>query len=257
MVGHHLTRREEELQKSESLPAVLAGAVLTAFSSASLAQPKTIAVRCAHFPPACMEQGGPGPGFLVEVGAEALTRAGFKPDIRIVPWKRAQEDVKNGTDSIIVYFARTPDRETLYQWIETTNETDYSFATKEGTPPIDTLEQARKLDRIAVPAGSNVRLYLLEHGFSTDKLEEAVLDANIGKLDLGRVPAYFGASITFEPAYRRATGHAPVIGKPIYADKNWVAAGLNFPKDAADKIAEALRTIRTDGTVEKIIAKYK
>lgn len=241
---------------SMSLPAVSFCAVLTSFSSMSLAQQKTIAVQCAHFPPACMEQGGPGPGFLVEVGVEAVTRAGFKPQIKIVPWRRAQEDVKNGTDSIIVYFARTPERETTYQWIETTNETNYSFATKEGTAPIDTLDQALKLETIAIPAGSNVKSWLLEHGFNAAKLEEMPLDANITKLNVGRVPAYFGTSMTFEPAYRRTIGQPPVIGKPMYTDTNWVAAGLNFPKDAADKIAEALRTIRTDGTLEKIVAKY-
>jgi polar amino acid transport system substrate-binding protein len=238
------------------LRAALFSSALICLPTPSMGQPKTIAVECANFPPACIEQGQPGPGLLVEVGVEAVTRAGFTPVVRFVPWKRAQFEVMHATDAIIVYFARTPERETSYQWLETTNETGYAFATKEGTPPIDTLDQAMKLELIGIPSGSNVREWLLQHNIKQDTIKEAAIDSNVQKLQLGRISAYFGTPMTFSPIYSAMIGKTPVIGKQMYAEANWVAAGLRFPKDAADKIAAALRAIKSDGTLERIKTKY-
>ncbi len=240
------------------LSVIAVAALVAAFAAApAMAQGKPVTVYCADFPPACNAPGNPRAGMMVDVGTAVLARAGFSSTVQILPWKRAQEVVRAGTNGVIVYFARTPDRAAAYRWLGITNEIGFSFVRKAGDPAIDSLEQAAALQTIGISFGSNVREWLLDHGIAPDKLSEGSNDSTIQKLRFGRIDAFFGADVTMPSLYLETTGERPVVGKAIYTDPIWMAAGLGFPGDSAARITAAIEAMKADGSIQKIIAGYR
>ena len=47
------------------------------------------------------------------------------------------------------------------------------------------------------------------------------------------------------------------LGKPVREQPVWLAAGPNFAKQTADRLAAALDAMTQDGTVERIIMRYR
>ncbi|MBV8048777.1 MAG: transporter substrate-binding domain-containing protein [Paludibacterium sp.] len=220
------------------------------------AGPRELVLECDHLPPACNTPADGSPGFMIDIGQEALRRAGFSAQVRIVPWKRAMQDAEYHNDTLIVYFARTPEREASFRWIDITNQTTFAFMTKEQAPPVDTLAQAQMLGAIGIRAGSSVRSWLIEHGIAATMLQESTLETMARMLKAGRVPVFFGAPSTFVPLYTKLNGSRPVVGAPLYASDNWLASGLGFPAGDAARIGAAVRAMKADGSITAILAKY-
>jgi hypothetical protein len=51
-------------------------------------------------------------------------------------------EVIDHPNAVIIYFARTPEREALFRWIAITNTTDFKFFSKDGAPPYHSVQQA-------------------------------------------------------------------------------------------------------------------
>ncbi|WP_287880104.1 transporter substrate-binding domain-containing protein [Aquitalea sp.] len=241
-----------------ALSARLTASSIMLFSLGTQAQDaaRVIDLECDHLPPMCNQLGEPQEGMMIEIGSEALRRAGFVPNVKIRPWKRAMQEVTGSASALMVYFARTPERETLFRWIAVTNTTDFGFITRDGSPPLDSLDQATAAGLIGIRAGSSVRAWLLRQGIKTEQLAESPLEEMAKMLKAGRVASFFGAASTFRPIYQRQTGTSPVVGARMYSDQNWIASGPSFPREDAAKIADAISRMKQDGFISQIISRY-
>ncbi|MBV8679255.1 MAG: transporter substrate-binding domain-containing protein [Aquitalea sp.] len=235
---------------------VLTGSLLYALCAHAQEAARTIDLECDHLPPACNQADEQTPGMMIEIGSEAIRRAGFTPNVKIRPWKRAMQEVMVSTSALMIYFARTPEREPLFRWIAVTNTTDFSFISRDGSPPFDSLQQASAAGLIGIRAGSSVRSWLLQQGIKSEQLVESPLEDMAKMLRVGRVGSFFGAATTFIPIYMQQTGMRPVNGARIYSSQNWIAAGLAFPPADAAKIADAINHMKQDGFINQVISKY-
>lgn len=239
-------------------PVTLSVSVIMLFSLCTQVQgaARIVDLECDHIPPMCYQSGEQQGGMMIEIGSEAIRRAGFVPNVKIRPWKRAMQEVMASSNALMIYFARTPEREPLFHWIAITNTTDFGFITRDGTPAPDNLEQALSAGLIGIRAGSSVRAWLLRQGVKNEQLAESPLEEMAKMLKAGRVASFFGAATTFKPVYQRQVGSLPVVGARIYSDQNWIASGPAFPPEDAARIADAVNRMKQDGVISQIISKY-
>jgi polar amino acid transport system substrate-binding protein len=217
---------------------------------------KIIDLECDYLPNVCNQPGEPTPGMMIEIGSEAIRRAGFIPRTKIRPWNRAMREVIDRPNAVIIYFARTPEREALFRWIAVTNTTDFKFFTKDGTAPYHTVQQAAAAGLIGVRSGSSIISWLTQQGITQRQLEQSQLAEMAKMLKAGRIASFLGASITFKTIYLQQTGALPVEGDVVYSSQSWLASGPRFPAEHAAKIAAALSRMKQDGIVEQLMRKY-
>ncbi|PXX51165.1 substrate-binding periplasmic protein [Aquitalea magnusonii] len=217
---------------------------------------QTILLECDYLPSICNQPDQPTPGMMMEIGSEAIRRAGYIPQTRIRPWNRAMREVIDSSNAIIIYFARTPEREPLFHWIAIINSTDFRFFTRDGAAPCHTLQQAIAAGRIGVRAGSSVLSWLAQQGVSQQQIEQSQLPDMAKMLKAGRIGSFLGSTATFRPSYQQQIGTMPVEGNVIYSSENWIASGPRFPPETAARIANALARMKDDGFIEQIMRKY-
>jgi hypothetical protein len=122
---------------SMSLPSLLLPARLLLGAASAWAEPgkQTLDLECDYLPNVCNQPEDANPGLMIEIGSEAIRRAGFVPNVKIRPWVRAMREVLASPTALIIYFARTPERDPLFNWIVVTNTTDFRFFTRNGAEP--------------------------------------------------------------------------------------------------------------------------
>ncbi|MBA4709217.1 transporter substrate-binding domain-containing protein [Aquitalea magnusonii] len=239
------------------LPSILALSLLLMPCIALATEPsRTIILECDYLPSICNQPDEPSPGLMIEIGSEAIRRAGYMPQTKIRPWNRAMREVIDSNNAIIIYFARTPEREPLFHWITVINSTDFRLFTRDGATPYNTLQQATAAGLIGVRTGSSVLNWLAQQGVSKQQIEQSQLTEMAKMLKAGRIGSFLGASATFKPSYQQQIGAMPVEGNVLYSSENWIASGPRFPPETAAKIATALSRMKEDGFIEQLTRKY-
>ncbi|BBF85733.1 ABC-type amino acid transport, signal transduction system, periplasmic component [Aquitalea magnusonii] len=235
---------------------LLPGLLLTACLAQAAESSRVIDLECDYLPNICNRPGESSPGMMIEIGSEAIRRAGFMPRTKIRPWNRAMREVIDRPNAVIIYFARTPEREALFRWIAITNTTDFRFFSKDGSAPCNTLQQALAAGLIGVRSGSSALSWLAQQGIDSRRLEQSQLPEMAKMLKAGRIGSFLGASITFRSIYQQETGTLPVEGKVVYSSQSWMASGPRFPADTAARIAAALNRMKQEGFVDQVMHKY-
>ncbi len=214
-----------------------------------------IYVECDNLPPMCSAE-SENPGMVMEIGMEAVRRAGYTPKARILPWKRAMQEVRGRTDAVLVLFSRTPSRAPLFKWIVETNSVGFSFIRRDGASPIADLKTAQAAGRIGIRRGSSVVEWLERNGVAEDELETGTMEDLAAMLKYGRIASVLVLPEIFAPVYASRFGASPVVGKVVYEDSDWIAGGPAMPASTVKAIAEAVAGMKRDGTIEQIIKRY-
>jgi polar amino acid transport system substrate-binding protein len=81
------------------------------------AQAVALEVVSTDNPPFNYEEGGAPRGLGTEVLQAIAADAGLELHIVFLPWQRALREVEQKPDTLIFTLARTPERETRYEWI--------------------------------------------------------------------------------------------------------------------------------------------
>ena len=109
-------------------------------------------------------------GFATTLIKQALTHTNLTASFRIYPWTRAFNMAKQNKNTCIYSIARTPQRETLFNWLQviaTTNSTFIGLASNTRIA-INTIEDAKNY-RIAVLRDDATHETLLNNGFVEGK----------------------------------------------------------------------------------------
>jgi hypothetical protein len=75
---------------SMSLPSLLLRTCLLLGAASAWAEPgkQTLDLECDYLPNVCNQPEDANPGLMIEIGSEAIRRAGFVPNVKIRPWVR-------------------------------------------------------------------------------------------------------------------------------------------------------------------------
>ena len=196
------------------------------------------------------------PGTALEITREGARRAGIALTERFLPWTRALKMIEGSRRAIIVPFSRTPPRERHFTWIAELYDLQFGFVSR-GTA-VDDMAAARKLGRIGVWRSSSMQDELMRQGFKNvvpvsddDALERMLIN--------GRIDAWYGS--LNEAAYKfRGVDEIDraglKFGAPIHRQPVWIAARADFPPALARRLSQAVESMRRDGAIRHILARY-
>lgn len=138
-----------------TLPGVAADAQLKVYSELEEA---------ANFPDGNTTAVPIGPGYAITTAV--LAEAGYKADIRVVPWPRVVHSLDTEQNVLGFSMTRTPEREDLYHWIGLIRPISFKLWTlaELANELPDTLEEATHL-RVSSIRNDVVENYLIGKGF--------------------------------------------------------------------------------------------
>ena len=207
-----------------------------------------------NYPPMMIEAGS-SPGFSIEIIREAERRIGVQSEITFLPFQRAIKTVKRRPEKIHPALYRNEQRENSYTWIvKYMTVNDVFLSTKK---QVNSLDDARKLARIGVEAGTAMDIYLTSLGFvNLERAERAEINAR--KLERGRIDAWALTDILAKWAWKNAIGsNELIVGNPVKSQDVYFVAGKNFPDELAAKYRKAVKDMISENIVNMIISRYE
>jgi polar amino acid transport system substrate-binding protein len=184
-----------------------------------------------------------------------------RKDIRVWPWARGYKEILEKSDVILYAMARTPGRERLFQWIGPIMPLHSSlFALKaRGITIKDPAEEAG-LYRYGTMRASASEQKMIQLGVPAGRMD-SVHDRklNIRKLLQGHIDVLVGN----EPATLytiRQMGLDPAQFEVVHrlmSVELYYAASLDMDPSLVRRLQAALDSLRADGSVERIIARYR
>jgi polar amino acid transport system substrate-binding protein len=196
-------------------------------------------------------------GLVVELVQEIERRTGATDTIELVPWTRGYEAVQTRPNLLLFSMARTAERNSLFQWIGPTLEFSYSFIGRaDSSVVIHSLEDARALKAIGVYKDDARDAFLTKQGFTNlDRAVDNVM--NVRKLMSGRIEAYAGTTDSWPEV--ETAGFPPSAVRQLFVFARvqlYLAASLGTPATTVRLWNQTLDAMKTDGTFQKIYAKY-
>ncbi|MDB5360023.1 MAG: Exported protein of unknown function [Rhodospirillales bacterium] len=202
-------------------------------------------------------------GYLVEITAEALHRAGYVANIEALPWARAIATAETG-EGLLTGFSWTAERAQLFAYSDVVYDDRVVLVTRRVADfPFEKLSDL------------NGRSIGLQRGSSYGQVLEAALGQfhvvrdnghceRIKMLSAGRIDGAIlsggDAAVRFNAAAAGVDPHDLVIHRvPVAIDPNYIAIAKNRP-DAGEilgRINRALAAMARDGTTARIIAAFE
>jgi polar amino acid transport system substrate-binding protein len=235
---------------------IVAAAVLAVVPPARASWPP-IQILTGDLPPFSIDGGGEWPGYTVELAGEACRRSGLPFQPEFGPWTRVQRDARLLPNHLIIGLTQTPDRLYQYRWIAELIRLDIAFMTRSDFPRIDTYNEAELLASIAVRGGSMFETDLERRGFRNHAAAPSEETA-ARMLRSGRVYAWFTYPLRAVTLWRQMGFPADelAVGAQVASGSLYLAASLDFPNDLAERLANAVAEVRSDGTDAAIRERY-
>jgi len=160
----------------------------------------------------------------------------------------------------IIPFTRTTERDAHYQWLIRLYQQQYVFITKTGSPPITSIDAARKVKRIAVLRGSTTMPIALNAHFPPSSFfQDASVEAGLKDLDAGIVDTYYGGEAicaeTIRTTGRKLSDYH--VGVALGGGDIWLAASGGFSEGEIAALRQAFDAAVKDGTYAQLLKKYK
>lgn len=227
---------------------------LAAFPVFAQPQSSPDCVVAAHYPPFMILGDPRKEGISIDIIRAAAARAGRTIEIRFMPFQRALFTLKTDPGCIIPALFRNASRERDYRWIATYHAAELSFMTV--SKQINTLEDGRKLNRVAVETYASADQFLTGLGFD-NLVHIASPTSSAQMLQAGRIDAWVqsprAAQHLWDQLELRTKLH---VGAPMYSVPIYVTAGLGYPDELTFAYQNAITAMISDGTVEQILKQY-
>lgn len=186
------------------------------------------------------------PGILIELVLEMSKYLDISPEVKFLPWKRAQINTIKTPNAIIFPLTRTADRESKYNWVCKLFDVPVMFINKQGSPKINTVKDARALSKIATVIGSAQGSKIMEFNLQdVIKVKGALL---YSLLNSGRIDAIYSAQPEAVYAWKKENYEGRLqYGATQQVLPLWIASSKDSPKIDNKKWIEALAIIKKSG----------
>jgi polar amino acid transport system substrate-binding protein len=212
----------------------------------------------ADLPPFAVERSAERAGVLVELVEELLRRTGQPTRVEFYPWARAMKMAVAQPRIAILPLLRTPEREAQYQWLLKLYVLHFVFISRAGQPPVQSLEQARRL-RVAVLRSTPQAIQLLKRGFSDKLLLQAnSVEDTLRLLERGHADAIYGGELIHLDKVRssgRDLGQFQ-FGLRLDSGDIWLAASSGFGAAERALLFGTHQAMLRDGSVERLFKAY-
>lgn len=237
----------------------------------STIQAKTLLLVTLESPPAEYMENQQAKGFNVDIAKEALSRMGYKADIKLLPWKRALYMVENGlADGVIdAAYNKTRAQYMYYPDEEINTENWYAFKVKDSNITLDKDFKNAKNIELGISRnfvyGGEIQKAIDNNMFKY--LDEVYNnELNIKKVVAGRFDMFLGVKSTIFSIAKRIGYYDKIeITKMTETNEDYLLNSektyLGFSKKTIKKefvtqFSNILTQMKKDGTTEKIRKKY-
>jgi len=190
---------------------------------------------------------------------EIQKRIGDKSKIEEYPWARLYNMALREPDIVLFTASRNADRENKFHWIShITNRRSVFFAKKISSLIINSIDSAKKVEKIGVMRAGNREKYLQEHGFNNLYSVTTEKQA-LGMLLLNRIDLIFMSMIEAATlAKNNGISFDEIEPKfVVYSNDSYIIMSKNnTPIETVKKWKNAAQSIKDDGTFEKIGRKW-
>jgi polar amino acid transport system substrate-binding protein len=190
-----------------------------------------------EFPPFNFtDQDGNITGQSSEIVKEIIRNTGMDATIEMMPWSEGYQMVQKEPNMVLYSTSRIPEREGLFKWVGPIGtEDNYFYVRQDSLIKIATLEEAKKVGKIAVYRNDSNHLYLAGQGFANLDINENDGEC-LKKLVDGKVDVWLGPAKALPfIAYKAKVN--PALVKPIMYVRpiQWYIA---FNKTVSDSVVE-------------------
>ncbi|WP_416423970.1 transporter substrate-binding domain-containing protein [Pseudomonas sp. App30] len=217
---------------------------------------RTVDLYLPEAPPLSMSGSAGQHGIVGEATLKAAAQAGLDLHLLVLPWPRAQHDVRQGINQLIIPLSRTPDRENDYTWIAPIMSMDRAFFSLDRR--VETFAQARQAyARIAVGRGSAQEQKLRDEGFSDEQIYPLQIGENPAQLLLmGRVDAWFNGVPETRYIWRGVSDRPLQMSPPLMQSDLYLACSKRCDEAMVRSLRQAMDNLRSDGTLQRIADAY-
>lgn len=206
-------------------------------------------------PPHNMKQDGRIVGDATEKLEEAFKRINAGSHIEVMPWSRAYQAAQNTANTCVFSTARTPERESQFQWVGPIAAVDWTlYARKDNAGKIAKIDDVRK-DTIGGYTQDVISVWLTSHGYHVDTAPSD--DGNPQRL-LHNHFNYWATSrsrASFLIA-KQGLGDSIVPVLSFGHTDLYLACNPGVSKDLVQKLNDTLKQMATDGTTAAIEKRY-
>ncbi len=205
-------------------------------------------------PPQNYVEDGELKGLGVDMVRELQRRLGHEGDIQVVPWARGYKAALKQPNVALFSTARSTERERLFKWVGPLMDISHTFYKRRGSPiELDSVDDARSVDRIATYRDDIREQYLKERGFTNlDSSPKQISGAR--KLLEGRVDLWFDSNLS-APQVVEQLGHDPAELEPVLAvhsNSLYIAISNETDDTVVARWQRTLEAMAQDGTFRRI-----
>jgi polar amino acid transport system substrate-binding protein len=199
-------------------------------------------------------------GLAVDVVTELMRLTGDRGPITLTSFPRVLEAVRERTDVVGFVIARTPEREVTMQWVGPIAVNGVYVYQRAGAPHrIQTLDDLRRLDQVAVQRGNADDVYLTRLGFTNLDRSYQQIDT-LTQLRSGRVAAAPVGELAFaglvaQAGLRRSDFER--TGLKLYDSRLFLGFSKHVDRAVIDAWSKALATLKASHRYAEIIAAYQ
>ncbi|MCI0997071.1 transporter substrate-binding domain-containing protein [Pseudomonas sp. ICMP22404] len=234
------------------------------FSPNATAEP-ALRIVTEELPPYNMTQDGRMTGMSTEVVQAVLKEIGMQAPIQSMPWARAYQLALDDSNVLIYSIARTPERESLFQWVGAIAPTRwYLYSLADRPVKLNSLDEARG-HQIATVNQDVGEQYLVSKGFRIgEELQSSTkYEHNYRKLKVDHVEMWISNELNAQYLVRQ-NGEDPakvlIRTLPIPALSREEGLSMAFsrktPVETVEKFRAGLETIRRNGVYDAILHKW-
>lgn len=198
-------------------------------------------------------------GLSVDIVKEIQKRIGSREQIRVFPWVRAYRLALEKENVVLFSTTRTKERENLFKWVcPLTTKRDILIARKGAGITINSLEDAKKVQRIGTIRDDSKEQFLKSHGFTN---LEPVSDEqkNAQKLIMGRIDLWANKQPGLKTICDLAGVNYDEFEEVFHLRK--IDLCIAFSKKTSDSIVlqwqKAFDEMMDDGTVQQIRKRWE
>ncbi len=209
------------------------------------------------FPLSFMENGNIS-GQATEVVRELMARTGTAGKIRILPWEEGLREVQEKPNIALFSTTMTQKRKGQLQWVGPITVLDTNLYAVRGTGiRINTLEDARRVNRIATVADYYSEQMLQQEGFTNLQSHATEKDA-VQSLLRGEVQLLVGSNITLPAVLQKQETTMDALENvfTVSTDMTYIAFSRAIAPERVARWQEALDAMKRDGRFNEIYARW-
>jgi len=221
-----------------------------------------------EFPPFNYKENELITGVSTEIVQEIFNNAGFKIDIKILPWARAYQTTQDKVDTMLYSTGRNPEREHLFKWIGPIIQKKYSlFALSNRKDIVITSFEDIKKYKTGTTRNDAREIYLMSKGFEIGTHLDSITNEdpnslNFKKLQAHRIDLWPMPDAVAYYLVKQTGGDPAEILKKVFelqelsADGYYLAVNVNTDQTKIDKLQNVLNKFKKTKKYADILKKY-